>query len=417
MIPLELYRLFPEIKYIGVVDEQNADCAFTPYTIFVLETRLYPLIYKMFPNIEIILKSVFNKEKNRMDMYLEICKLENTENPLVISKEVDITEEQKKIILDKIYEIRSVYPDYALIDANELYFVSNVNTVRSKNTHSLYHNKIPFSYFSKMLQYTGIDSSYNPFIRPEGIYLTFNPKSDYKTAYYDVCKFLTSRINEFYERGAVILANEVDMKTKEELILNWKLIPLDDEEIVHTFFEPNWTDYRFARNKVDFLTRKIEGDSYIYFAVPDNLVKRHAIAKGLLSLDLDAIFEGSYLKIKAKNIDEAQKIADVVSKASSFYGRVLVISTKTIAELYLYFEYGYQKYGKEETRELSVSYLYNNLYMFSMLLTEKEFTPLDDLRLKFHDYAIEQLTEATRITKLKNISPYSIIEEEFSNKK
>ncbi len=47
MIKLELFRLLTEDYTIKNVEEADVDCRYTPYRIFVLETRLYPLIYNL----------------------------------------------------------------------------------------------------------------------------------------------------------------------------------------------------------------------------------------------------------------------------------------------------------------------------------------------------------------------------------
>ena len=308
MIHLDYYRLLPETHYIGISEEQDADCRFTPYSIFVLETRLYPLIYKLLKgiDIDILIQTFYSKEKKRMDAYLVIRELINTTDSSVEDKLVEISDAQRKIITDKIYEIKSTNPNYALIDVKELYDSMPAEGV-----------KISFTYFSTMLQYTGIDSSYNPFIRPEGIYLSFNPNSDYKPAYYEVCKFLTKRIQEFYEKGAIVFGNLIDDKKREKIIKDWKLVSIGESspheiissETPKTLYEPNWIDERFAKNKVDFLTLKLQGDPFIRIKVSDNFVKRHGIAVSLQKGNYPMIFEGSYLKVEVKNLDEARHVA------------------------------------------------------------------------------------------------------------
>lgn len=417
MIRLDYYRLLPDTQYIGVVEEPDNDCHFTPYSVFVLETRLYPLIYKLFPEIplEILVLTRYESDKNRMQAYLNIKKVENTTDP-GISTYVNLTDTQKEIILSKINEINSYEPNYALIDVEELY-----NSMPTINNMC-----IPFSYFATMLQYTGIDSSYNPFIRPEGIYCTFNPNSEYNIAYNEVCKFLVSRISEFYSRGAIVFSNLNSTNFKDELIKNWHLVAIDDEEMVKTIFEPLWTDERFAKNKVDFLTLKLQGDPYISLKVPDNFVKRHGIASMLQKYKYSFIFEGSYLKAEAKNLHEAYSITSLVeygmhgSKNGS--RKVMVLAASRLSEIYLYFEYANKKFGKNNN---SITYIVNNNenpYIFSCLLltsemtkqTSSSFVDLDDLRLSFRDYAVSRLTEVSKVSKFKNMSPHSIIEQEYS---
>ena len=443
MIRLDFYRLLIETQYIGVVEEPDTDCRFNPYAIFVLETRLYPLIYKLFQGIPVEILIETKYEENKMQAYLAIYKLQDTTDPGLYALEnslVDITDNQKELILFQINKINTYEPNYTLIDVDELYKsmpVINNTIIPARSVFRLRLNtKIPFSYFSTMLQYTGIDSSYNPFIRPEGIYLTFNPNGndsspenyysqtpyenpkDYKQAYYEVCQFLISRVLEFYRKGTIVFSNLIDDLKKEEMSKDWNLVPIDEEEIVKTIFQPNWIDKRFAPNPVDFLTLKLQGDPYIRIKVPDNYVKRHGIASILSAYDI--IFEGSYLKVKVKNLQEAQTIASLVEYAiGTTHGKVMVIAASRTSEIYLYFEYANKQERKHKEEKTNVvTYLVNsneNPYIFSwMVPRDKHLVPLDDLRLEFRDYAVNRLLEVSKISKFKNMSPHAIVEQEYS---
>ena len=50
MFKLDLYRFLPEQHDMGFVEEADVDCRYSPYRIFVLETRIFPLIYSIFEN-------------------------------------------------------------------------------------------------------------------------------------------------------------------------------------------------------------------------------------------------------------------------------------------------------------------------------------------------------------------------------
>lgn len=389
MIKLDLFRLLTDDYTITNVEEADVDCRYTPYRIFVMETRLYPLIYKMFNfNIYICPKSVFNSKKNRMDVYLHITDILKNET-------VTLTTEQTEIIQNKIDEIVSKDIDYALIDINEFY--------KSLVT------KYPMSWVRSVIEYTGLDDEYNPFIKEEGIYLTFNSNSNYKEDYYNVCNFLKNRIEEFYSKGVIVLSNIINSDNKKQLVKNWDLMAIDKEEKVKRIFQPDWKDLRFAENQVDFLIRKIEGDPYIHILLPDNLVKRHFIFKSIKNL---FIVEGSYIKIKVDNIKEAQTVATLItSQISKSEGRIVTLSAFRMSEIYLFMEYA-NKFEKDEYVNYSVS---NNEtpYMFSCLLKKDDYMSTDDLRKKFRNYANKRLVEVSKISKLKNMSPHEIIEGEY----
>ncbi len=422
MIKLDLFRLLPDIKE-ELYEEVDLDCRYTPYRIFVMETRLYPTIYKMFLfNISVCPKSVYNSKTNRMDVYLNISK-----NVKDGEEEVVLSQDEREIIQKRIDKITSEDIDYALIDIYEL--------------HDSFNIKYPFSWFRSILEYTGLndnillnqyikskrlndnielkdntgmDYNINPFVREEGIYLTFDPDSEYKKYYYNICNFLKERFNEFYSKGIIVLGNVIESSKKEKLIKDWELISIDEDEIVKRIFQPNWKDSRFALNQVDFLIRKIEEDPYIRFLLPDNLVKRHFIIQSIQENNKSCIIEGSYIKILSENLEESQKISSLITYSKSkSKGRLITMFVSRLAEIYLYFEYA-EKFKKGEC----ISYIVNNNenpYIFSCLLKENDYTESDNLREKFKNYAISRLIEVSKISKLKNISPHDIIEKEYSN--
>ena len=115
------YRLLPQLKAIGC--EEEAAFHYSPYKIFVLETRLYPLIFSLYPdiNLEIFLRGKYKEGRNKMVLHLELRKLITSEDPNIESEIVKINDENIKIIKSKIAQITSINPEYALIDVNELY--------------------------------------------------------------------------------------------------------------------------------------------------------------------------------------------------------------------------------------------------------------------------------------------------------
>jgi hypothetical protein len=391
MIKLDLYRLLPEQHDMGFVDEPDVDCRYTPYRIFVLETRLFPLIYSMFQNIEnidIYPKSIYNPKMNRMEVYLKIAKIDDN----TIEKEDDsvtLTEEQREKIQSEINKITSENIDYVLIDVNELYKSSG--------------KQYPFSWFVSVLEYSLPDTSYNPFIQKEGIYLKFNLNSDYKNAYYKTCKKILKKIEQYHSHGVVIIDDN------SNIVKNWDLVSIDNEEIVKRIFQPKWTDRRFAPKMVDFLILKIQGDSYISFSLPNNLTKRHGIMKKLEGYE--SFIESSTLKVKCENIQEATKIANLVDYGyAKTYGRVMILEINRKSEAYLFSDYCTRNNIGE-----SIAYYNDNKILFSVLLNEKhENVDTHSLSVSFRNYSISRLTEVIKISKFKGLSPHDIIEQEYS---
>ena len=378
MIKLDLYRLLPQFDPIDPYEEADVDCRYTPYKIFVLETRLYPLIYKMFPELNLFItpKSVYNSEKNRMDVYLWITYEEEV---------IKLSQEEKKKIQNKIDEITSINIDYSLIDAEELW--------------SSLPKKYPFPWFLSVLEYMDIGEEYNPFMTKEGIYLLFNPNSEYKQDYYNISNFIQNKVEEYYTKGAIVL--NFESEKRQNLIQKWGLI-----NITVNLYIPTWSDKRLAPNIVDFLMRKLQEDNTVIFELPQNLVHRHGIIQRV-SENNSCMVQGNYLQVQVDDLVQAQKIASVID-ASKTRGRVLVLPASRMSEIYLYFEYA-QKFQRGDCINY---YINDGTHIFSCLLKENDYSSLENLQEKFKNYALDRLIEVSKITKFKNMSPHAIIEEE-----
>ena len=395
MIKLDLYRFLPEQHDMGFVEEPDIDCRYTAYKIFVLETRLFPLIYDMFPDtkIDIYPHGLYNKETNRMDVYLKIAKMEtdeeNEDDP------VTLTVEQRSIIETTLNKITSENIDYVLIDIHELYNLSG--------------KRYPFSWFRSVLEYSLNDTSYNPFVKEEGIYLKFNPFSDYKPAFHKTCKKILKKIDTYYEKGVIVLGNVVQDQYKKELIKNWDLIPLDKEEKEKRIFQPNWIDRRFADNQVDFLLQRVQGEQFVSFPLPDNLAKRHGIIRSLKNENI--LVESGMLKVECDNIEKAKRIASLVDYGfATTYGRVMLLVASRMSEVHLFSEY-----VKKNNVGEDLFYMNDSEILFSVLLNvEYENADTNILSKKMRDYSISRLIEVSKVSKFKNMSPHQIIEEEYS---
>ena len=396
------YRLLPQMHSEGCDDEPEFH--YNSFDIFVLETRLYPLIYKLLPNknLQIYLMGKYDEGRNKMVLHLEIEELVYSTNPNIPNEKVTLTPYQTREIKKKIAEITSENVGYALIDINELY----------ENSEKEYSK----SWMYSVLPYVGLNTEYNPFIRSEGIYLTFNPLSDYLTAYRDVCDYILYKLDEFYHNGVVVLNDVLDNIFKETLIQNWKLEPLDVNENIQQLYQPTWTDFRFARNITDFMMEKISGDPYIRFNISDNYVVRHFIAKLFQENNKGLSIEGSVLKTVSTNIDEALNISALVEAGEGLAkGRVVIMMVPRLSYIYLFNDYAMKKYEDNKDILNTVSYMTNDKepYTFSILLPENEYTPDEELRKEFYNFALDRLIETSKIVKLKNKSPHDIIEEEY----
>lgn len=389
MIGLNLYRLVTDIKPLGAVDEAIAECNYTPYNIFVMETRLFPMLFQMFGDVQITFESSYHD--GRMELFLVIRKFSESTDPFVVEEKgplVNILPEQMTQIQNQINFIRANDPDYALINSKELF-----DSMRSN---------ISFTYFQKMLQFTGLDSSYNPYIQPEGIYLSFNPRSDYKLAYREVCKFLIDRVDEFYQKGTIYLESSSNSKL---FISNWKLQSIEEgSQLPHLYqADPKYWNLP-GINITDFLIQRLQGETIFSLPVSDNLVERHQIAEKLRTQNIPFEFEAGWLKVEVDNLEQVHNLLEMIQNLPKIWGQVMVITGNRLSEMLLY-----TKFSKDK----GIFYNYNGRYMFSYLLSEYSYD-LDSIRLQFRNFAIENLTNVSKISKFKNMSAHDIIEQEYS---
>lgn len=318
LISTPYYRSIVRSEGLGC--EDLSGFTYGPYDIFLLETRLYPVVYKLFGrDVEMLFRTIYNN--GRMELKIQIVRIqeispggEPVENP-----EVEMTEEQFKLLSETVALIVSTNIGYCLIDKYELYMSSGKD--------------YPVDWFYSMMGYVDLPTEYNPFLGKRGIYLLFNPHSDYKTAYNKVVKMLLEEIDEYYRDGVVYGAGQIAEK--------WKLERMDTEEVTARLFRPMWSDQRFAPHPVEFLLEKIRGDPYIRVKVSDNLVKRHFIVESLTDRNTPLVFEGSYLKVMANGIDEAQKISTLIRTAENkdiTTSRVVVVMLDNVGDVKLYIE-------------------------------------------------------------------------------
>ena len=293
------YRSLTIIPAEGCADQSTS--SYTPYDIFCLQTRLYPIVYQMLGrNVLLLFEDEYVNE--RMELVLKLVRVGSAQNFLGTMDHVKLKKKQQKILNEAIDKITAEHMGYCLIDKQEL--LLSVGKI------------YPTHWFYTMMEYVILPIEYNPFLSSArysgnesdrgGIYLTFNPESDYKTAYNSVCKLLLDTIAKYYEEGVVYRPYSI--------IDSWSLEQVDTQ--TNRLYRPTWRDDRFAPNLVEFLLRKIQGDPYIRLPISSNLVTRHYIASILNEYEIAVIFEGDYARIQVNNLEEAQKIASLVTSVT-----------------------------------------------------------------------------------------------------
>ena len=288
------YRTLTSNNLFGY--EDRGEFTYTPYNVFCLETRLSPFVYELLgEDINLIFKTI--NENNRMALKVEIVKMVDTirVGEPVPDPELEISPELKHKIQNKVDEIVTDKINYCLISLNNLYKITE--------------HKYPKGWFRSVAGYIPLPDEYNPFFRPEGIYLIFNPKSDYKTEYNRLVTVMVDTIENYWRDGVVYGADSISVP--------WKLERLDLTTITPRLFQAMWKDSRFAPDLVGFLLDKISGNPYIQVKVSDNLTRRHEVAKVLNKAGIPSIFIGNKVSVPADDLDEAQYICSLIKEAES----------------------------------------------------------------------------------------------------
>jgi len=319
MLSTPYYRTLTPINAIGY--DEEADFNYGPYNIFCMGTRLYPIVYKLFGrDVQINFESIH--ENDRMNLKIRLVRITDSYSGVVPNQDLIISDKNKIILEREINKIISDDNAYCLIDKNELHILSR--------------NKYPRSWFDSVLGYIELPDEYNPYIRENGIYLTFNPLSDYKTAYNEVVGLILDTLNQYYEDGVVYGASNIALK--------WKLERMDYDEVRPMLYRSTWKDKRFAPHLTEFLQSRINGDPYIRIKISDNMVNRHYIASALREEGITMIFDGSYIRIPIDNLDDAQYVASIVTSAQNNttyryrWNKVVTYSVNNISWIYLYIE-------------------------------------------------------------------------------
>lgn len=280
LLSTPFYRTLASVPVGG--DSSEPEYTYRPYNIFLIETRLYPVVYKMFGrDIDLLFKTVH--ENNRMSLKIQVIQIPEGDIEPGPLAEVEMSQEQFDELQHQLDLILTENMNYSLIDKDELYRSSG--------------KTYPRGWFNIMMEYIEIPSKYNPFIQQEGIYLEFDPEADYKYEYYQIGKMLLDTMEKYYQNGVVYGGKEIADR--------WNLKRVDYDELQPKLFRPLWKDKRFAPNPVEFLTKKIHGDNVIRIRVSDNLVRRHYIANTLSREQIPMKFEGSYVLMPANTLADA----------------------------------------------------------------------------------------------------------------
>lgn len=338
------YRTVTPTHALGCTDEP--DFTYKRYDFFVINSRLYPFLYKLLSR-EVVIFFRGIQEKDRVNIVIRLEKIADSSDPMVPNTLYPITNEEQVKIQEKVDEILSVDAGYCLINREELY----------RSGPQTY----PYSWFNLVLPYVNINSSYNPFVQEEGIFLGFNPDSNYNLAYSEVVKYILDTLDKFYQDGVIFGS------LSSSLIERWGMERIDVEEPDPKLFQPVWEDKRITggrggrgggeggeggggeddiNNTVDFLTELSKGSNAIRIGVSSNMVRRHYIAYNLNAEGIEMMLDGHYLKATVNSLDQAQKVASIVEYSEAIAdGKIVTTMVNRPSWVYLFMETAREELG------------------------------------------------------------------------
>lgn len=305
------YRVITDVKPVGCSEE--GPFTYDSYDIFCIETQLYPALYRLVDrDVILVFKGI--PDGTKINLGIELTRVVDTDDPSILDEQVFIEPSIQRALQKVVDTAISDNLNYCLIDREELY----------RSRRMVY----PRSWFNSVLPFVDLSTSYNPYIQPQGIYLSFNRKADFTEAYNQVVKEILDKIDGFYQNGAIVGASSIAS--------SWNLERLDIDDPLG-LYAPVWTDNRFASNMVDFLLERLTGDEYIKIAISKNLVRRHYIADMLTKQGIVVLFEGDHVKIQVNDLDSAQKAASIVEAAEGLAdGKVVVQAVSRPSWIQLY---------------------------------------------------------------------------------
>lgn len=296
------YRTIVNINSNSCSEEYDTN--YTPYLLFCLKTKLFPIVSKLLSsNIDISFMSIPKNDKMILTVVL-------TKGSIPI----DITTNDINTIQKYVDIFTTTNNDFCLL-------FTPFNSIQDEKSNKI----IPSSWIQQLLPYVIINPNLNPYIDEYGLHINIKNK-DYLSYYNKLVANINEQLIKFYDSGYIFNASSI----KDE----WQLESINDD---NTIFRPLWSDQRFASDLVDFLTSRIRGNKYIRLLISENLVNRHFICTELYKYTSEFYFSSSYIYIKVNNIDEASTFTSIVmSQISKSIGRVIYFKSSHISWMHLY---------------------------------------------------------------------------------
>jgi hypothetical protein len=293
------------------------DANYGPYDLFVLRTKLLPQLQQLNKGYDIGFARF--EVNNTMRM---------TINVLDGGEFVSLDKEQAAQIQRWIDEAIAFEREYSLL-------ITSRALIQYKG------KQIPSYWVASMLPYVVINDIYQPFYHKGAIYIMLNPDEDFNSQWSLLHEQVIKTLIELHQDGAIVCHPERD----ELVIDDWALLPFnpspapeqDDLSQEALLYYPDWSDPRFAPDQQLFIRERLAGEKRIRLAVKSN-VARHILTQELVQLQeelpvctptvcppkLEYTFSRCCLEIECQNLDQAQKLADLVDRVNeTAYGRIV----------------------------------------------------------------------------------------------
>ncbi len=313
---------------------------YRPYNLFVLRTRLEPILRKRLPYPVMI-----NFDTYRLDHKLTVIIELRRKGQIV-----DIETHHRKYLQDMINKITADEPQFCLLLGEDSQWV--INDGLTNDSQSL----IPASWVKELMPFL----SFNPYLRAfyrnaidgqaSGIYLDLSRVDAYASFYRVLYQGTIRRLEEMYVKGFLAVPSSINTALLEK----WGLVRvsednLDDLSQVRKYLVwPHWQDKRLTDpvgGMVPFSQRHLwQNRNSMLLEVGENLYDRHRVSKYLAMYrpDLEFRFCGSQVRVAISNLADAWQVAALVdSSRNGKVGRIGVLSFPNRSMYNLYLTYAY----------------------------------------------------------------------------
>lgn len=275
--------------YTDISCPPNTDANYTPFKLYVFKNVVYYWMRKKLgDNLDV---NYIERPKNKK-LYLSI-EFRSNGNP------VDLTESLSWYIRNKIEEYGLDKLDWIPV----FYFDEIVHTEDG--------TRIPQKWVNEIINYVGVDESYQPYIDEIGLMINISLFPDYNQLHVTLTKNIRDKLIEYYHLGCVY-------KPSEKIIENWNLVPVSSSN--DNLYRANWKDLRIIQSfgsMTDFLLSRLYGEKKLYLKINNDFGTRYSLSellyKNNFTID-DFVFTEDGIEITVPGYTQSLLIVNLIDE-------------------------------------------------------------------------------------------------------